>query len=88
MSLVYPALLVTMVLVMMVFLVTYVVPEFAKLFENLNAQLPAITVLMLAVGTHAQKYRSVPGNWTGCGGGFFWRWKSTDRGGGTSIRQF
>ena len=55
-SLVYPALLVTMVLVMLVFLVTYVVPEFAKLFENLNAQLPTITVIMLAVGTRAQKY--------------------------------
>ena len=55
-SLVYPALLVTMVLVMLVFLVTYVVPEFAMLFENLNAQLPAITVLMLAVGTRAQKW--------------------------------
>ena len=55
-SLVYPALLVTMVLVMLVFLVTYVVPEFAKLFENLNAQLPTITVIMLAIGTQAQKY--------------------------------
>ncbi len=58
-SLVYPALLVTVVLVMLIFLVTYVVPQFAKLFENLNAQLPAITVFMLAVGTHAQKYGSV-----------------------------
>ena len=54
-SLVYPALLVTMVMVMIVFLVTYVVPEFAKLFENLNAKLPAITVMMLAIGTRAQK---------------------------------
>src|SRR5713101_2947301 len=52
-SLVYPALLVAMV--MIVFLVTYVVPEFAKLFENLNAKLPAVTVLMLAVGTRAQR---------------------------------
>src|SRR5260370_947118 len=52
-SLVYPALLVTMVLVMLVFLVTYVVPEFATLFENLNAQLTAISILMLAVGSSA-----------------------------------
>src|SRR5467141_5325103 len=58
-SLVYPALLVTMVLVMIVFLVTYVVPEFAKLFENLNAQLPAITIFMLVVGTSAQKYAPI-----------------------------
>ncbi|HEX3352059.1 MAG TPA: type II secretion system F family protein [Terriglobales bacterium] len=79
-SLVYPALLVTMVLVMLVFLVTYVVPEFAKLFENLNAKLPTITVIMLAVGTHAQKYLPL------ITGGLVliligvWRWKATDRG--------
>src|SRR5579862_9807335 len=79
-SLVYPALLVTMVLVMIVFLVTYVVPEFAKLFENLNAKLPTITVIMLAVGTHAQKYLPL------MTGGLIliligvWRWKATDRG--------
>src|SRR5262249_21362476 len=52
-SLVYPALLVSVVFCMLIFLVTYVVPQFAKLFENLNAQLPAITVFMLAMGLHA-----------------------------------
>ncbi len=79
-SLVYPVLLITMVLVMMVFLVTYVVPEFAKLFENLNAQLPAITVFMLAVGTHAQKYGPYLAVAIVVIGAAFWRWKNTDRG--------
>jgi type IV pilus assembly protein PilC len=79
-SLVYPALLVTMVLVMIVFLVTYVVPEFAKLFENLNAQLPAITVLMLAVGTRAQKLAPFLAIGLVLIVAFFWRWKNTDRG--------
>jgi type IV pilus assembly protein PilC len=79
-SLVYPALLVTMVLVMLVFLVTYVVPEFAKLFENLNAQLPAITVMMLAVGTHAQKYLPFLAIGTVLVVAALWRWKNTDRG--------
>jgi type IV pilus assembly protein PilC len=79
-SLVYPALLVTMVVVMLVFLVTYVVPEFAKLFENLNAQLPAITVMMLAVGTHAQKYLPLIGGSVVLVLIVFWRWKATDRG--------
>jgi len=79
-SLVYPALLVTMVLVMIVFLVTYVVPEFAKLFENLNAQLPAITILMLAVGTHAQKYAPFVAIGMVLAAASFWRWKNTDRG--------
>ncbi len=55
-SLVYPALLVSMVTVMLIFLITYVVPKFADLFDNLGAQLPAITVFMLSVGLNAQKY--------------------------------
>src|SRR6202171_3101024 len=46
-SLVYPALLVSVVTCMLIFLVTYVVPQFAKLYSDLNAQLPAITLLML-----------------------------------------
>src|SRR6478736_1588867 len=79
-SLVYPALLVTMVLVMLVFLVTYVVPEFATLFENLNAQLPAITILMLAVGTRAQKWAPYLAVGMVVIVAFFWRWKNTDRG--------
>jgi len=79
-SLVYPALLVTMVMVMIVFLVTYVVPEFAKLFENLNAKLPAITVLMLEVGTRAQRLAPFLAIGAVLVVAFFWRWKNTDRG--------
>jgi type IV pilus assembly protein PilC len=79
-SLVYPALLVTVVLVMLVFLITYVVPEFAKLFENLNAKLPAITVLMLAVGTNAQKYAPVFAVALVLLVVLVWRWKNTERG--------
>jgi type IV pilus assembly protein PilC len=79
-SLVYPALLVTMVFVMVIFLVTYVVPEFAKLFENLNAQLPTITVIMLAIGTRAQKYAPYLAIAVVMIGALLWRWKSSDRG--------
>jgi len=69
-----------MVLVMLVFLVTYVVPEFAKLFENLNAQLPTITVIMLAIGTRAQKYAPYTAIAVVVAGVLFWRWKNTDSG--------
>src|ERR1700686_5530045 len=58
-SLVYPALLVSVVTCMLIFLVTYVVPQFAKLYSDLNAQLPTITLLMLDMGTHAQQYAPV-----------------------------
>ncbi|MGA9040564.1 MAG: type II secretion system F family protein [Terriglobales bacterium] len=79
-SLVYPALLVSVVSCMLVFLVTYVVPQFAKLYENLGAQLPTITLIMLTIGNHAQKYAPF------AIAGFvvlviaLWRWKATDRG--------
>ena len=55
-SLIYPTLLVTVVLIMVTFLFTYVVPKFADLFNSLDAKLPSITVFMLDVGVNAQKY--------------------------------
>ena len=79
-SLVYPALLVTVVLCMIVFLVTYVVPQFAKLFDNMNAKLPAVTVFMLAVGSSAQKYAPFLGIALVAVVFAVWRWKSSDRG--------
>ena len=79
-SLVYPTLLVSVVLIMVMFLITYVVPEFAKLFDNLGAKLPAMTVFMLAVGTAAQKY--IVFFLVGLALTIFllWRWKNTDQG--------
>ncbi|HZQ68845.1 MAG TPA: type II secretion system F family protein [Terriglobales bacterium] len=79
-SLVYPTLLVTVVLCMVVFLVTYVVPQFAKLFENLNAKLPDITILMLAIGTNAQKYAPYLGIALLVTIVGLWRWQATDTG--------
>jgi len=79
-SLVYPVLLICVVTVMMIFLVTYVVPKFADLFNNLGAQLPAITVFMLAVGLNAQKYAWAIALVLVIGIPLFWRWKQSDRG--------
>jgi type IV pilus assembly protein PilC len=79
-SLVYPALLVTVVLCMLVFLITYVVPQFAKLFESLDAKLPAITVVMLAIGTNAQQYAPYVLIGLVVIAALIWRWKETDKG--------
>src|SRR4030088_2939114 len=79
-SLIYPTLLVSVVLVMVTFLFTFVVPKFAVLFESLNAQLPAITLFMLAVGLYAQKYAPFILIAVVVAGIVIWRWKSTDRG--------
>ena len=40
----------------MVFLVTYVVPTFATLYTSMQAQLPRMTVWLIAVGTTARNY--------------------------------
>ena len=79
-SLVYPTLLVSVVTVMLIFLITYVVPKFADLFNNLGAQLPAITVFMLALGLRAQKYAWVVAIVLVVGGFLVWRWKQSDQG--------
>jgi len=79
-SLVYPTLLVTVVFGMLIFLVTYVVPQFAKLYQDMDAQLPAITLLMLEVGTHAQRYAPVTVIVLVVALVLLWQWKKTDRG--------
>src|ERR1700690_197254 len=79
-SLVYPALLITMVTGMFIFLMIYVVPQFAKLYEDLHAQLPAITLFMLDVGTHMQQYAPFAAVGITTAGFLIWRWKATDRG--------
>jgi type IV pilus assembly protein PilC len=79
-SLIYPSLLVSVVVIMFVFLVTYVVPQFAKLYSDLNAQLPAITLLMLNIGTHAQQYAPVGLIVLVVAAVVIWRWKATDKG--------
>src|SRR5438270_8282508 len=79
-SLVYPALLVSVVIVMLIFLVTYVVPQFAKLYQDLNAQLPAITLLMLSIGNNAQRYFPIGAVVLVIAGVLLWRWKASDSG--------
>ena len=53
-SLWYPALLFVALGVMLTFLMTYVVPQFADLYSSLDAKLPATTVFMLGVGKAIQ----------------------------------
>lgn len=79
-SLIYPSLLVSVVLIMVTFLFTYVVPKFADLFNSLDAKLPAITVFMLAVGVHAQKYAPFVLVGLVVLAFVLWRWKDTDKG--------
>ena len=55
-SLIYPALLVFMVIALFIFLITFVVPRFAQLYDQLGTKLPTLTVLLLDLGRYAQSY--------------------------------
>lgn len=55
-SLLYPAILVLLVIALIVFLITYVVPNFAELYHSMDAKLPTMTLLLIAVGTTARAY--------------------------------
>ena len=55
-SLLYPAVLIVLVVALIVFLVTYVVPSFAALYNSMEAKLPFATQILIAVGTTARSY--------------------------------
>ena len=79
-SLIYPTLLVSVVLIMVTFLFTFVVPKFAELFNSLDAKLPALTLFMLAVGLNAQKFAPFLAVGIVVLGFGLMRWKETDGG--------
>ncbi|WP_202839827.1 type II secretion system protein XpsF [Luteimonas saliphila] len=49
-ALIYPAILVVMVALSLMFLLGYVVPQFAAMYESLDAPLPLFTKIVLALG--------------------------------------
>jgi type IV pilus assembly protein PilC len=55
-SLMYPCILVGLVIVLVIFLITFVVPKFAQLYESMGSELPAITRALIAVGTSASEF--------------------------------
>ncbi len=72
-SLMYPSVLVVLVILLMVFLVTYVVPSFATLYSSMSAQLPTVTLYLIAIGTTARNYVLVyAAALLGLGAVFYW----------------
>jgi type IV pilus assembly protein PilC len=55
-ALIYPAILVVAVVVILSYLITYAMPQFAKLYEDLGIQLPAITQFMLDIAVPLRHY--------------------------------
>jgi type IV pilus assembly protein PilC len=48
-TLIYPTILVTVATLIVSYLVTYVIPQFARLYRDLNVELPATTRLLIAL---------------------------------------
>ncbi len=73
-SLLYPTVLICLVVSLIVFLVTYVVPSFAALYSSMEAKLPAATQILIAVGTTARSYVLVGAAAVVCAGvgAYFW----------------
>jgi type IV pilus assembly protein PilC len=86
-SLMYPAVLISLVSVIIVFLVTYVVPNFAQLYSSMQAQLPMPTQILIAVGTTARNYVLL-GFIAMIAGVFAFRWWSKTERGSETVDRF
>src|SRR5579863_25223 len=53
-SLIYPSLLMTLVIGLMIFLLAVVVPQFAVLYDEMGSKLPAMTVALMTFGKWLQ----------------------------------
>lgn len=79
-SLIYPAVLVVMVIGLFIFLITFVVPRFAELYEQLGTKLPAITTFLLELGKDAQSYGIYAAVVVAIIGFLLFRWMKTEAG--------
>jgi len=77
---VYPTLLISMVVVMLTFLVTFVVPRFADLYSQLGSEMPAITQFVLAFGVNIQQNALLFLGGTALLGTALWRWTRSTQG--------
>lgn len=79
-SLLYPAILIVLVSMLVVFMITYVVPNFAELYKSLDSELPYMTQVLIAVGTAAREYILVIAAAVGGAVIAFRLWIQTERG--------
>lgn len=79
-SLVYPALLVTGVVVILTVLLNFVIPKFQALFADFGAQLPKITVFTLTVGTTIRQYFLIIIPAIAVAVFLVWRWSKSESG--------
>ncbi|HEY0784235.1 MAG TPA: type II secretion system F family protein [Acidobacteriaceae bacterium] len=82
-SLIYPALLIVLVFALFIFLITFVVPRFAQLYDQVGTKLPWLTLELLAFGQMAQHYFLYAAPVAVIGVYFLVRWAKTGKGADT-----
>ena len=80
-SLVYPALLVVMVFLLLSFLITYVIPNFAELYRTMSQELPPMTVLLISFSDAFRQYWILLVAVLAGSALFLWGWGKTEAGG-------
>lgn len=79
-TLIYPAILVVAVILVLTYLVTFAMPQFAKLYQELDVQLPAITRFMLTIAVPLRDYFLVLIAAVACVAVGMVAWSRTERG--------
>jgi type IV pilus assembly protein PilC len=79
-SLIYPCVLLTLVIGLMIFLITVVVPQFSVLYDQMGSKLPAMTVGLMAFGKWMQHNLIWVALTALVLGGGLYRFSLTDRG--------
>jgi type IV pilus assembly protein PilC len=78
--LIYPAILVTMTVLVLSYLVTFAVPKFAELYDQLHVELPMATRIVLAISLPLRNYIFVFVGVLAAGGFLMYLWLRSDHG--------
>lgn len=79
-SLIYPCVLLTLVIGLMIFLMTVVVPQFSVLYDQMGSKLPTMTVALMAFGKWMQHNIVYLALGAAIAGAVLYRFSLTDRG--------
>ncbi len=79
-ALTYPAILISASLAVIVFLLTFVVPTFSRIYGDMEAELPAATRMLVTVTSTLQKVLPLVAGVLVVGAVLLWRWRRTPRG--------
>src|SRR6202030_2891334 len=80
-TLIYPAILVTVATLILSYLVTYVVPQFSKLYSDMNVPLPTVTRLLLTLTVSYRYDLLIAIGLLIAGGLGIFLWSKTEQGG-------